>query len=135
MAVDKNTHTAKSHNNMWWTTDSKGRRIGHMYPEDMLMIIDSIWGYRKGTGGFVRYSGMSVPQVGRYIRGEAPIPKHIALLLLLMQREAFSREDRAPSTSPFKWLPTTDATWLPDYAERLHHPNRHPTFMHADDME
>lgn len=97
----------------WWHTDSKGRKIGWMWPEDLLVILDSIWGRRKGIGGFSRYAGFSRTAVEHWCNGRSPVPKHIALLAELMQLEVISRQHPDRNKYPYAKLPSADAHWLP----------------------
>lgn len=101
----------------WWFEDSRGRRIGYMWPEDMLAIIESIWGARKGIKGFARYAGMHHVAVSRYTRGEDPIPKRIALLVLAMQKIMLD-EGAHLRVNPWRCLPQCEADWLPDPDEK-----------------
>jgi len=117
----------------WWITDSRGRKIGYMWPEDMHAIIESIWGPKQGIKEFHRYAGLNRATVERYCNGYAAIPKHIALMVLLVQREAIVRPKKYKHVRPYKWLPSTDADWLPHYNSK-YHPNRHPSWQHDDDM-
>lgn len=98
----------------WWHVDERGRKIGWMWPEDMLVVIDSIWGRRKGIGGFSRYAGFSRTAVEHWCNGRSPIPKHIALLVELMQREVISRQRQDRNAHPHAKLPSADADWLPE---------------------
>lgn len=102
----------------WWIEDSQGRFIGYMWPEDMLAVIDSVWGRRKGIGGFMRYSGYNRTTIEKYCNGKKPIPKHIAHMVLLIQREAITRRTQRHTGSPDTYLPTADADWLPDHKPR-----------------
>lgn len=97
----------------WWHTDSAGRKIGWMWPEDLLAILDSIWGRRKGIGGFSRYAGFSRTTVEFWCNGKSPVPKHVALLAELMQLEVISRQRSDRNKYPFDKLPSADAHWLP----------------------
>ena len=99
---------------VWWHVDGQGRKIGYLWPEDMLAVLDSIWGRRKGIGGFARYADMNRATIERYCNGKNPVPKHIALLVELMQREVISRQRQDRNAKPFTKLPGADAPWLPD---------------------
>lgn len=98
----------------WWHEDSQGRRIGYMWPEDFLAIIDSIWGRRQGIKNFALYISANRTTVEQWANGKAPIPKRVALLVELMQREVIVRNPRHDTPiNPWKKLPTIDANWLP----------------------
>lgn len=96
----------------WWFVDSRGRRIGYMWPEDMLAILESIWGARQGINNFARYVGMHKVAVSRWTRGENPIPKHIALLVLSMQKIMLDEKAHL-KVHPWRCLPRVEADWLP----------------------
>lgn len=97
----------------WWHTDGAGRKIGWLWPEDLLAILDSIWGKRKGIGGFARYAGFSRTAVEQWCNGKSPVPRHIALLVELMQREVIARQRQDRNKHPFMKLPPANAGWLP----------------------
>jgi len=101
----------------WWHTDVRGRKIGWLWPEDLLAIIDSIWGKRKGIGGFARYAGLHRNTVERWCRGENPVPREIALLIELMQREVISRVS-GHNRNPHQHLPSADAPWLKESQDK-----------------
>lgn len=103
---------------VWWHTDSTGRKIGYIWPDDMLAILDSIWGKRKGIGGFARYADMNRATIERYCNGKSPVPKHIALLVELMQREVISKQRQDRNKHPSMKLPTADADWLPGHQKK-----------------
>lgn len=98
---------------VWWHTDSTGRKIGYLWPEDMLAILDSIWGKRKGIGGFARYADMNRATIERYCNGKAPVPKQTALLVELMQLQVISNQRQDRNAHPSMKLPGADAPWLP----------------------
>lgn len=98
----------------WWHTDSQGRKIGWMWPEDLYVILDSIWGKRKGINGFSQYAGYSRTAVEHWCNGRSPVPKHIALMVELMQREVITRQRQDRNKHPFMKLPSADAHWLPE---------------------
>jgi len=62
--------------------DSFGRRIGHMWPEDLEAYLKATFG-DGWIASFARYAGMSRDTLDLYRRGHLPIPKHIAQLVLL----------------------------------------------------
>lgn len=100
-------------NKEWWHTDSKGRRIGYMWPEDLLLILDSIWGRRKGIGGFSDYAGLHRATIERYCNGKNAIPKHIALMALMLQKLMPGKTTSSVSYN-MREFPTADADWLND---------------------
>ena len=97
----------------WWLVDGAGRKIGWLWPEDLLAILDSIWGKRKGIGGFARYAGFNRNTVELWCNGKSPVPRHIALLVELMQREVIARQRQDRNKHPSMKLPSADAHWLP----------------------
>lgn len=96
----------------WWHTDNAGRKIGYLWPEDLLIVLDSIWGKRKGIGGFSGYAGFNRNTVEHWCNGKSPVPKHIALLVELMQREVIIRQRQDRNKHPSMKLPGADAPWL-----------------------
>ena len=60
MGIEHMRDVPKDHSNRgnWWFVDAQGRKIGWLWPEDMLSMIEAIWGYRQGIGGFARYTGL-----------------------------------------------------------------------------
>ena len=97
----------------WWHVDRNGRKIGWLWPEDMLSMIESIWGYRQGIGGFARYAGLHRVTVEQYCNGKRAIPKHIALLVLSLSK--IMMDDRAHMKAyPWRSLPRIEADWLPN---------------------
>lgn len=99
----------------WFFTDTANRRIGFMWPDDALAILDSVWGKRKGIGGFATYTGMNRATIERYCNGKSPIPRDIAVLILLMQKEVISRQRSDHNPRPWHKLPQPDAPWLPGH--------------------
>lgn len=95
----------------WWFTDRAGRKIGYMWPEDALAVIDSIYGKRKGIAGFARYAGLHRSTVEKYCNGKYAIPQHIAALILTMQATCITGRKNIPR-EPFRKLPQIDAPWL-----------------------
>lgn len=63
-------------------TDALGRRIGHMWPEDFEAYLKASFG-DGWIAAFARYAGMSRDTLDLYRKGQLPIPKHIAQLVLL----------------------------------------------------
>lgn len=84
-----------------------------MWPEDFLAIIDSFWGRRKGIQNFAKYTGFTRTTVERWANGSSPVPIHIALLVLYMQREVISRKGDRKKLRPADDLLKIDADWLP----------------------
>ena len=110
----------------WWHVDSQGRRIGYMWPEDMLTAIESIWGRRKGIDGFSRYAGFNRTSVEKWCRGERAIPRHVALLVLVLEQTVHRWIDpngdphRGPSElSHRRDFPKLNPTWLPERTLKL----------------
>jgi len=116
----------KRRNPEWWHVDSQGRKIGYMWPEDMLTSIESIWGHRKGIEGFSRYAGFNRTSVEKWCRGQNPIPRHVALLVLSLEKlvhrwikpggDAYRRPTELSHRRDF---PKLDPSWLPDETKRL----------------
>lgn len=97
---------------VWWHVDSSGRCIGYMWPEDMKLIIDSIWGVRKGIAGFAKHNGFSRTAVERWCNGKSAIPLYVANLVHGLEYMCITTH-RA-SKRPTKHLIRADAPWLPD---------------------
>ena len=104
----------------WWHVDSKGRKIGYMWPEDFKMCLDSIWGNRKGIGGFAKYSGFSRTTVEFYCNGKSPVPQHVALLAAALVKLVPFRSGNQPQTAQAKTrnFPRLTADWLPNPPEK-----------------
>lgn len=96
----------------WWHVDSKGRRIGWMWPEDFKIAIDSIWGSQKGIQNFAKYSGLTRTTIETYANGKTPVPKHIALLVAALTR--FVKEWRPNRSARARTadFPQIEAPWL-----------------------
>lgn len=105
----------KDHTNRadWWFVDNRGRKIGYMWPEDMLAVIDSIWGYQQGIKNFAAYAGITRSQVERFCNGKVPIQKSTAMLVLNMQ-ELFLERKAQRLAHPWRQLPRIEAPWLPE---------------------
>jgi len=103
----------------WFYTDNTGRRIGYIWPEDMLAIIDSIWGKKQGIKNFARYAGYSRTQVERWCNGKAPVPRNVALLVMFMQRDVISRQRSDRNAKPYAKLVDLNADWLPDHEPKF----------------
>jgi hypothetical protein len=113
---------------VWWHTDSKGRKIGYMWPEDLLAIIDSIWGRRKGIKNFARYTGHTRSTAERWTNGTYPIPIHIALLAEYIQNEVIVRQRHRTDykLKPYQHLIQVDADWLPGLEKKKIAGNPYP---------
>ena len=102
-----------SNRNNWWFVDTRGRKIGYMWPEDMLAVIDSVWGYQQGIKNFAVYAGITRSQVERYCNGKVPIQKAMAMLILNMQ-ELFLERKAQRLAHPWRELPRCESPWLPE---------------------
>lgn len=105
----------KDHSNRtdWWFVDSRGRKIGYMWPEDMLSIIESIWGHTQGIKNFALYTGVTRSQIERYCNGKVPIQKAMALLVLSLQ-ELMLERDAHNKRYPWRHIPRCETPWLPE---------------------
>jgi len=109
----------------WWHVDNQGRKIGYMWPEDMLIAIESIWGHRKGIEGFSRYAGFNRTTVEHWCRGLKPVPRHVALLVLSLEKLVHRWVDprdktRNPSMlSHRRDFPQLDPHWLPEKTQEI----------------
>lgn len=115
---------AKRKNPDWWHVDSQGRKIGYMWPEDMLTAIESFWGHQKGIDGFARYAGFSYTAVRYWCTGIRPIPRHVALLVLSLEKLVHRWVKNDPSRRPTmksqtREFPALDPHWLPDRTQEL----------------
>lgn len=104
----------------WCYTDSKGRRIGWMWPEDFKIALDSIWGKRKGIQNFARYAGLHRTTVEFYCNGKSPVPKHLALLVnaLIMLVPRWDHGHGATPEAREKRFPKLEADWLGELNEK-----------------
>jgi hypothetical protein len=75
-------------------------------------MIEAIWGYRQGIGGFARYAGLNVKTVEQYANGKTAIPKHIAVLVLSLSENMLDKGAHKKA-HPWRWLPQIEAEWLP----------------------
>lgn len=114
MGIEHMKDVPKDHSNRgnWWFVDNQGRKIGWMWPEDMLSMIESIWGHRQGIGGFARYAGMHRVTVEQYCNGKRAIPKHIALLVTALAKIMIDEKGHQKA-HPWRVLPGIEAGWLP----------------------
>lgn len=87
----------------WWITDSGGRRIGYLYPEDFCGILESFYGHRRWVNQFAQDFGFSRSAVDRWKDGRTPVPQHVAMILNML------------SANKTRGIPLTpvDAPWLP----------------------
>ena len=97
----------------WWFEDSQGRKIGHMWPEDLRAILESIWGRGQGVKNFAVYAGLTRSTVEKYCNGTMPVTKPVALLVLNMQELMLERKAHKLAT-PWRTFPRIDAPWLPE---------------------
>jgi hypothetical protein len=93
--------------NNWWHVDSEGRKIGWLWPEDFVAILESYYGVDKSVSwvlAFAQGFGYSRAQVDRWAKGTAPIPKNVAMTVSLL------------GTMKTRGIPLTlvQAEWLPD---------------------
>lgn len=65
-------------------TDQFGRRIGHMWPEDLEAYLKASYG-DGWIAKFSRYAGISRDTLDLYRKGTLPIPKPIAQLVLMIR--------------------------------------------------
>lgn len=91
----------------WWYTDKNGRDIGWLFPEDFVAILESYYGIDKSISWVLAFSqgfGFSRAQVDRWAKGNAPIPKHVAMIVSML------------GTMKTRNIPLTlvQADWLPD---------------------
>lgn len=96
----------------WWHVDSKGRKIGWLWPEDAKAILDGIWGNGKGIKNYALLAGMSRTMIQHYCCGHKPIPKHHALLITMMQDYMTDRDPRRPNPNKRHTAPLILAPWL-----------------------
>ena len=87
----------------WWHVDSEGRRIGWMYPEDLVSILESFYGERRWVNAFSHEFGFARSTVDRWKEGETPIPKHVAHIIQMMGTLKVRNIPLSPIDAP--WLP------------------------------
>ena len=96
--------STKGKNKAWDFTDANGRRIGWMTPERFRAIVS---GYYRGERYWVKHFadefGYTAPSVYRWINGETPIKRDLAMLVTLMAK-----------LKPGEKLPELQAPWLPE---------------------
>jgi hypothetical protein len=88
----------------WWHTDSQGRDIGWLWPEDFVSILESFYGRRKWVHSFCYEFGFSRAQVDRWAKGKAPIPKYVAVAVSMMATLKLHKLS----------MGDLEASWLPD---------------------
>lgn len=91
----------------WWHTDKTGRRIGWMWPEDFVSILESFYGEKRWVHSFSYECGFARSTIDRWKEGTMPIPKHVALIVRLLgdRKNAGGANDidiKAP------WLPDVE---------------------------
>lgn len=104
----------------WWHVDSTGRKIGWLWPDDMLIAIEAIWGRGKGRQEFARYAGLGRSTVEEYCNGKSPVPRHIAALvmaLIKLVKKPHGGLDKTSAQFRTSTFPKIEAEWLPDYSE------------------
>lgn len=96
----------------WWITDSQGRRIGWLYPEDMEVILESFYGHRRWVLAFAQQFGYSRSAVDRWKDGKTPIPKNVAMEISMLQ--ALKTRGVAMTEVEAPWLPTGKGAKSPE---------------------
>ncbi len=115
VATEKNIPS--QHSGDWWHIDSKGRRIGWMWPEDFKLAIDGIWGYRQGIANFARYAGFSRTTIEQYCNGKLPVPKHVALLVMSLNKLVHAWSENQRLYNRTREFPDPKADWLPESSQ------------------
>lgn len=87
----------------WWHTDSTGRKIGWMWPEDYVAVLAAIYGDKQWRFAFANYAGLSYNTVCMYASGRMPIPKHVATLVNIMGYHRDKKNILTPVIA--EWLP------------------------------
>lgn len=110
---NKPYNVSSKHSGEWWHTDSAGRRIGYVWPEDFKISIDAIWGNRKGISGFAKYAGLARATVEEYCNGRSAVPKHIALLVMALTQIVHRWDEDYTARGRTRDFPKIEADWLP----------------------
>lgn len=90
----------------WWHVDSKKRRIGWMWPEDMVAILSSYFGDNDWVLGFSKDQGLSTSAINRWKVGVTPIPKSVAYIINSYSGGSIAKKSQR--------VPVVEASWLPD---------------------
>ncbi|AMO44279.1 hypothetical protein vBRpoSV10_227 [Ruegeria phage vB_RpoS-V10] len=90
----------------WWHVDKQGRRIGWLWPEDMISILESFYGDRKWVNTFSKEFGFARSTVDRWKDGSTPIPKHVAQIINMLGTLKVRGLPMTPIEAP--WLPAGD---------------------------
>lgn len=104
----------------WWhevpEAGNKKRRIGWLWPEDFVATLSSRFG-RGWVEKAEEEFGLSRAQIDRYQHGEAPIPKVVAMAVVMMDALKGAK----------KPVPRLEAPWLPlgEGANARHAPKKY----------
>ena len=90
---------------LWWYTDPDGRRIGWMDPDDFELILSSYYGDENWVNRFTEQFGITKPTIYRYMKGAVPVPKDVAMIVLMLEKYG-PKEDLPVPIAP--WLPSQD---------------------------
>jgi hypothetical protein len=93
----------------WWHTDTQGRRIGWMEPVEFESILAGYYTDRGWVRAFCADFDYSPPTVYRYVQGLAPIPKDVAMIVMMISKLG------GPEN-----LPEIEAPWLPEATLNKH---------------
>jgi len=92
---------------VWWHVDDNGQRIGYMDPIEFGSILAGYYGDKVWVRMFADDFGFSQPTVYRWNQGITPIPRHTALIVLMLAKLGGPKNLPKLDTP---WLPQVDAT-------------------------
>lgn len=91
---------------IWWFVNENGQRIGFMDPIEFESILAGYYGDKVWVRLFSEDFGFSCPTIYRWNQGLTPIPRNVAMCVLML----------AKLGGPKK-LPTLNTPWLPNPGE------------------
>lgn len=101
----------------WYLTTQQGKKVGYIWPSDLLILLESVWGERKGIKNFALWAGFDRKTVERWCNGTTPTPRYAALLAHLVEERCIVAQEGKPNPRPWEHLPVIEADWLPGWED------------------
>ena len=92
----------------WWHTDPEGQRIGYMHPNEFDALLALVYPKGNPRQHFAEDMGLNTATVVRYATGVNPIPRYMAVMVLMIAGREDPTAPLPPVVAP--WLNTTKDT-------------------------